>query len=101
MCKGIRACQDVFGYRVPQVAVFDATFHSTMPPKSYTVLIHMNIMKYAVRRYGFHGTSINMSAIAVQRSMGEIEIKTITCHLGNGSSITAVQDGHVLIPLWV
>ena len=56
--QGIRACQDVFGTEVPQVAVFDTAFHSTMPPKSYTFAIPYEYYeKYAVRRYGFHGTS--------------------------------------------
>ena len=59
--QGIRACQDVFGTEVPQVAVFDTAFHSTMPPKAYTFAIPYEYYeKYAVRRYGFHGTSHKM-----------------------------------------
>ncbi|MBS5344365.1 MAG: acetate kinase [Clostridium sp.] len=97
--QGIRACQDVFGTEVPQVAVFDTAFHSTMPPKAYTFAIPYEYYeKYAVRRYGFHGTSHKYVSHRCAEIMGKpIEkLKLITCHLGNGSSITAVQDGRVL-----
>ena len=97
--QGIRACQDVFGTEVPQVAVFDTAFHSTMPPKAYTFTIPYEYYeKYAVRRYGFHGTSHKYVSHRCAEIMGKpIEkLKLITCHLGNGSSITAVQDGRVL-----
>ena len=97
--QGIRACQDVFGTEVPQVAVFDTSFHSTMPPKSYTFAIPYEYYeKYAVRRYGFHGTSHKYVSHRCAEIMGKPidKLKLITCHLGNGSSITAVQDGHVL-----
>lgn len=97
--QGIRACQDVFGTEVPQVAVFDTAFHSTMPPKSYTFAIPYEYYeKYAVRRYGFHGTSHKYVSHRCAEIMGKPidKLKLITCHLGNGSSITAVQDGHVL-----
>ena len=94
--QGIRACQDVFGTEVPQVAVFDTAFHSTMPPKSYTFAIPYEYYeKYAVRRYGFHGTSHKYVSHRCAEIMGKPidKLKLITCHLGNGSSITAVQDG--------
>ena len=97
--QGIRACQDVFGTQVPQVAVFDTAFHSTMPPKSYTFAIPYEYYeKYAVRRYGFHGTSHKYVSHRCAEIMGKPidKLKLITCHLGNGSSITAVQDGRVL-----
>ena len=97
--QGIRACQDVFGTQVPQVAVFDTAFHSTMPPKSYTFASPSEYYeKYAVRRYGFHGTSHKYVSHRCAEIMGKPidKLKLITCHLGNGSSITAVQDGRVL-----
>ena len=102
--QGIRACQDVFGTEVPQVAVFDTAFHSTMPPKAYTFAIPYEYYeKYAVRRYGFHGTSHKYVSHRCAEIMGKpIEkLKLITCHLGNGSSITAVQAGGFWIPRWV
>ncbi len=97
--QGIRACQNVFGTKVPQVAVFDTAFHSTMPPKSYIFTIPYEYYeKYQIRRYGFHGTSHKFVSHRCAELMGKSmdQLKIITCHLGNGSSITAIQDGHVL-----
>ncbi len=94
--QGIRACQDLFGDKVPEVAVFDTSFHSTMPPKAYIYPIPYEYYeKYAVRRYGAHGTSHRYVSARCAELMGR-DIKTmkmITCHLGNGSSITAVDGG--------
>lgn len=97
--QGIRACQSVFGERVPQVAVFDTAFHATMPEKSYMFAIPYEYYeKYGVRRYGFHGTSHKYVSARCAELMGKPldKLKLITCHLGNGSSITAVMDGRVL-----
>ncbi len=97
--QGINACKDVFGAAVPQVAVFDTAFHSSMPQKAYTFAIPYEYYeKYSVRRYGFHGTSHKYVSHRCAELMGKPidKLKIITCHLGNGSSITAVQDGHVL-----
>lgn len=97
--QGIRACQDVFGKEVPEVAVFDTAFHATMPPKAYLYPIPYEYYeKYAIRRYGFHGTSHRYVSARCAELMGspDQELKIITCHLGNGSSITAVKDGAVV-----
>lgn len=94
--QGIRACQEVFGKEVPQVVVFDTSFHSTMPPKAFMFPIPYEYYeKYKVRRYGFHGTSHRYVSARCAEMMGRdiVGTKIITCHLGNGSSITAVKDG--------
>ncbi len=96
---GIKACQEVFGANVPQVAVFDNAFHSTMPETSY-IITHP--YKYyeedKVRRYGAHGTSHRFVAYRTAEILGKDlkDVKLITCHLGNGCSITAIKDGKVL-----
>ena len=92
---GIEAARKVFG-NVPMVAVFDTAFHSTMPPKAYMYAIPYEYYeKYGVRRYGFHGTSHKYVAHKAAEYLEEpIErLKLITCHLGNGSSIAAVDGG--------
>lgn len=95
---GIRACQKMMP-GVPMVAVFDTAFHQTMPPKAFLYDIPYEAYeKYMVRRYGFHGTShLYVSKRAAQKLEKEgiptEKSKIITCHLGNGSSITAVQGG--------
>lgn len=94
--QGMRACMEVFGKEVPQVAVFDTSFHSTMPPKAYMYAVPYEYYeKYNVRRYGFHGTSHRYVSAEMARLMGKDlkDLKLITCHIGNGSSITAVKDG--------
>ena len=97
--QGIRACLDVFGTEVPEVVVFDTAFHSTMPPKAFTYPVPYEYYeKYAVRRYGFHGTSHRYVSHRCAELMGKDikDLKIITCHLGNGSSITAIKDGKVI-----
>lgn len=97
--QGIRACRDVFGTEVPEIVVFDTAFHSTMPPKAYMFAVPYEYYeKYKIRRYGFHGTSHRYVSRECAKLMGKPleDIKMITCHLGNGSSITAIQDGKVL-----
>ena len=94
--QGIRACIDVFGKDLPQVAVFDNAFHSTMPPEAYIFPVPYEYYeKYKVRRYGFHGTSHRFVSARCAEVMGKDikDLKIITCHLGNGSSITAVKGG--------
>ncbi len=88
---GIRACQRVMP-DTKQVAVFDTAFHQTMPAKAYLYGIPMEYYKkHAIRRYGFHGTSHRfVSARAVQLTGAK---KLVVCHLGNGSSLSAVVDG--------
>ena len=93
---GIKACMDVMGPDVPQVAVFDTAFHQTMPPKAYIyALPYEYYEKDKVRRYGFHGTShryVSQRAAALLGKPIE-ELKIISCHLGNGSSVAAVDGG--------
>lgn len=91
---GIKACQAVLGDAVPQVAVFDTAFHQTMPAIAYTYAIPYEYFeKYGVRRYGFHGTSHRFVSERCAQLMGGENLKIITCHLGNGCSISAVQNG--------
>ncbi|MDE5974083.1 MAG: acetate kinase [Eubacterium sp.] len=97
--QGYRACRDVVGESVPQVAVFDTAFHSTMPAKAYMYAVPYEYYeKYGVRRYGFHGTSHKFVSHRVADRIGKDikELKIITCHLGNGSSIAAVKNGKVI-----
>ena len=93
---GINACTAVMGKDVPQVAVFDTAFHQTMPAKAYMyALPYEYYEKDKVRRYGFHGTShkyVSGRAAAMLGKKPE-ELKLISCHLGNGSSIAAVDGG--------
>lgn len=97
--QGINACMEVFGKDVPEVAVFDNAFHSTMPEEAYMFGIPYEYYeKYHIRRYGFHGTSHRYVSGECAKIMGKDlkDIKLITCHLGNGSSITAIKDGKVI-----
>jgi acetate kinase len=97
--QGIRACRDVLGEEVPEVVVFDTAFHSTMPQKAYMFNIPYEYYeKYGIRRYGFHGTSHRYVSQRCAELMGkDIKgTKIVTCHLGNGSSITAVDGGKVI-----
>ncbi len=97
--QGIRGCLEVFGNKVPEVVVFDTAFHSTMPDYAYMFGVPYEFYeKYAVRRYGFHGTSHRYVSHECARIMGKPleELKLITCHLGNGSSITAIENGKVV-----
>ena len=91
---GIKACQKIMP-GVPQVAVFDTGFHQTMPNYAYMyALPYEYYEKYGIRRYGFHGTSHRFVSMKAQELLGNPEhSKVVTCHLGNGSSISAVMDG--------
>ena len=91
---GIRSCTQVMG-DIPQVAVFDTAFHQTMPDYAYFYPIPYEYYeKYKIRRYGFHGTSHRYVSAEMTKILGKTEgTRIITCHLGNGSSITAVKDG--------
>ncbi|MDE6155667.1 MAG: acetate kinase, partial [Eubacterium sp.] len=97
--QGYKACLEVVGPKVPQVAVFDTAFHSTMPPKAYMYAVPYEYYeKFGVRRYGFHGTSHKFVSHRVADKMNKNikDLKIITCHLGNGSSIAAVKHGRVV-----
>lgn len=92
---GIKACQKIMP-DVPQVAVFDTGFHQTMPDYAYMyALPYEYYEKYGIRRYGFHGTSHRFVSKALADAMGKDikDLKIVSCHLGNGSSITAVDGG--------
>ncbi|MBQ9850741.1 MAG: acetate kinase [Clostridia bacterium] len=94
--QGIEACREVFGAELPQVVVFDNAFHSTMPAEAYMFPIPYEYYeKYQIRRYGFHGTSHRFVSARCAEVMGKDikDLKIVTCHLGNGSSITAVKGG--------
>ena len=96
---GINASIELFGKEVPQVAVFDNAFHSTMPAEAYTFPVPYELaQKHSIRRYGFHGTSHKFVSSRCAEVMGKNieDLKIITCHLGNGSSITAVKNGKVI-----
>ncbi len=92
---GIRVCQELMP-GVPNVAVFDTAFHQTMPPKAYLYGLPVEYYnKYKVRRYGFHGTSHSFVSKRAIEFLGldKDNSKVIVCHLGNGSSISAVVNG--------
>ena len=90
---GIEACEKVMPGK-PQVAVFDTAFHMTMPPKAYRYAIPTEYYENdSIRRYGFHGTSHKYVTKRAIELMGRKDIKLVNCHLGNGSSLSAVKDG--------
>ena len=92
---GIKAAQKVFGDK-PMVAVFDTAFHQSMPPKAYIYQIpYRYYTSYKIRKYGFHGTSHRYVAHRVSELMNRdiTNMKIITCHIGQGSSITAIDGG--------
>lgn len=92
----LRACKKVISDSTPQVVVFDTAFHSTMPEKAFMYgLPYECYEKLHVRKYGFHGTSHRFVTQALADALGKPlnELKIVSCHLGNGSSITAVQNG--------
>ena len=89
----IKSCREVMK-GVPMVAVFDTTFHSTMPAKAYMYGIPYEVYEqYKIRKYGFHGTSHKFVSEETIKLLGKKDAKIIVCHLGNGSSISAVKDG--------
>ena len=92
---GIDACEAAMP-GVPQVAVFDTAFHQTMPSEAYMYALPYDVYEeYGIRRYGFHGTSHAYVANRAAEMLGRPieDLKIITCHLGNGSSIAAVKNG--------
>lgn len=93
--QGVKGCQRVLA-DVPHVGVFDTAFHQTMPAESYLYALPKEIYsKYGVRKYGFHGTSHKFVTLRMAEVLKKPleEMNIITCHLGNGSSITAVKQG--------
>ena len=95
----IKACQKLLDKSVPQVIVFDTAFHQTMPPKAYMYPIPYELYeKYSIRKYGFHGTSHRYVSSRLSEHLGKPldGLKVITIHLGNGSSIAAIDGGKVV-----
>ncbi len=92
--EGIEAIQQILG-DIPQIAVFDTAFHTTIPPRNAIYPIPYEWTEKGIRRYGFHGTSHRYCAEKVSELLGKPldGIKLINCHLGNGASLTAIQDG--------
>lgn len=93
---GIRAAIKVFGHDMPQVAVFDTAFHSTMPPENFLYAIPYELYtKYKIRKYGFHGTSHRYVAERWREITGHSveETNVITLHLGNGASMDCIKNG--------
>ncbi|WP_300386074.1 acetate kinase [Clostridium sp.] len=92
---GIEACEELMP-NTPMVVVFDNAFHSTMPEEAYLYAIPYELYtKHGIRKYGFHGTSHKYVSQKAAEIMGKDikDLKLITCHLGNGSSICAVKNG--------
>lgn len=92
----LRACKQVMPEGTPMAAVFDTAFHQTMPEKAYMyALPYDDYETYHVRKYGFHGTSHRFVSAALAKAMGKEpkDLKIVSCHLGNGSSITAIDGG--------
>lgn len=92
---GIKACQELMP-GTPMVGVFDTAFHQTMPPESYIYAIpYKYYEKYGIRRYGFHGTSHKYVAERASEMLNcnLDDLKLITCHLGNGASVSAIKRG--------
>lgn len=97
--KGIYAARELFGPSVPQVAVFDTSFHSTMPESTYLYAIPYQLYRrFKIRKYGFHGTSHRYVAYRYRKITGKSREETniITLHLGNGSSACAIKEGKSL-----
>ncbi len=95
---GIEACESFFP-GVPNVAVFDTAFHQTMTPEAYLYAVPYELYtKYGVRRYGFHGTSHHYVALSTAAFFNSelSKLNLITCHLGNGCSMAAIQNGKVI-----
>jgi acetate kinase len=92
---GINACAALMP-QTPMVAVFDTAFHQTMPEEAYIYALPYELYsEHGIRRYGFHGTSHKYVSEQAAKVMGKDikDLKIITCHLGNGASITAIKDG--------
>ena len=94
--KGIRAAHDIFGKATPQVAVFDTSFHHSIPEQAYLYAIQYHLYRrYRIRRYGFHGTSHRYVAFRYRalRGLTREQTNIITLHLGNGCSAAAIKGG--------
>ena len=89
----VKACREILKGK-PMAMVFDTAFHSTMPPKAFMYGVpYEAYTEWQVRKYGFHGTSHKYVSGEARKYLGRDDVKIVTCHLGNGSSIAAVKDG--------
>jgi acetate kinase len=93
---GIKEIEQILGPEIPQVAVFDTAFHSRLPAAAYTYPGPYEWLEQGIRRYGFHGISHQYCAQRAAHLLGRdlYSLKIITCHLGNGCSLAAIQNGH-------
>jgi acetate kinase len=93
--QGIETIETILGPDIPQVAVFDTAFHANLPPAAYTYPGPYEWLEDGIRRYGFHGTSHQYCAERTAQLLGRdlSDLRLITCHLGNGASLAAVQNG--------
>ncbi len=93
--KGVNACRKLMG-NTPMVGVFDTSFYATLEPKAYVYALPYEwFEQYGIRRYGFHGTSHRYVSLRAAEILGRdpAELKVVSCHLGNGSSLAAVKGG--------
>jgi acetate kinase len=94
---GIESIEQIFGTKLPQVAVFDTAFHAHLPPVAYTYPGAYDWLAQGIRRYGFHGISHQYCArraLSILEARNLPSLKLISCHLGNGCSLAAIQDGY-------
>ncbi len=97
--SGIKSCTKMFGNKIPQVAVFDTSYYSNIPDYAFVYPIPYEYYeKCGIRKYGFHGTSHEFVSNAVAKILNKNinDLKIISCHLGNGSSITAIKNGKAI-----
>jgi acetate kinase len=91
--QAIDTAQSVFGETVPQIAVFDTSFHTTLEPAAYVYPGPYEWLDQGIRRYGFHGLSHQYSSRRAAELLGSDSLRLIVCHLGNGASLCAIRDG--------
>lgn len=93
--EGIETTEQILGASIPQIAVFDTAFHAHLPPPAYTYPIPYRFLEQGIRRYGFHGISHQYCAHRTAQLLGRElkDLRLITCHLGNGCSLAAIQNG--------
>ncbi len=93
--EGIETTEQILGPTIPQIAVFDTAFHAHLPPPAYTYPIPYRFLEQGIRRYGFHGISHQYCADRAAQLLGRNlqDLRLITCHLGNGCSLAAIQNG--------
>lgn len=97
--SGIKSCMKMFGNKIPQVAVFDTSYYSGIPDYAFVYPIPYEYYeKCGIRKYGFHGTSHEFVSNAAAKILNKDikDLKIISCHLGNGSSITAIKNGKAI-----